>query len=109
MTELHPPEPVASFIDAVNRHDECAVLDAFAPGGYVDDWGRMYCGRDQIKAWSDSEFVGTTGTLRLREVDVEGDVIMVVVDWTAAGAEELSRFEFVPEGRWIASMTIREG
>ena len=34
------PEPVASFITAVNDHDEQAFLDAFAPDGTVDDWGR---------------------------------------------------------------------
>src|SRR5699024_11638510 len=47
------PEPVASFITAVNDHDEQAFLDAFAPDGTVDDWGRDFTGREQIKTWSD--------------------------------------------------------
>lgn len=47
------PEPVASFLDAVNRHDACAFLDAFAPDGEVDDWGRVFSGRAAIKTWSD--------------------------------------------------------
>ena len=40
------PEPVASFITAVNDHDEQAFLDAFAPDGTVDDWGRDFTGRE---------------------------------------------------------------
>lgn len=109
MADLHIPEPVASFIDAVNRHDEEAFLNAFAAGGYVDDWGRQFHGREQIKAWSDKEFIGAHGTLTPREVDVEGDVITVVGDWASTHANGLSRFEFVLDGAGLASMTIREG
>ncbi|HLT61967.1 MAG TPA: nuclear transport factor 2 family protein, partial [Microlunatus sp.] len=63
MTAPTVPEPIAGFIDAVNRHDEQAFLDAFTPDGSVDDWGRVFTGRDEIKAWSDNEFIGARGTL----------------------------------------------
>ncbi|GIG54346.1 nuclear transport factor 2 family protein [Demequina activiva] len=109
MAKLTIPEPVASFIDAVNRHDEEAFLDAFVAGGYVDDWGRTFHGRDQLKAWSDTEFIGAHGTLTPREVDIEGDVITVKGDWEATHANGFSSFEFVPEDGSIASLTIREG
>src|SRR5690625_6857001 len=58
MTEPTIPEPVASFIEAVNRHDEAAFLDAFTSNGTVDDWGRVFTGRDEIKRWSEKEFIG---------------------------------------------------
>lgn len=109
MAALRIPEPVASFIDAVNRHDEQAFLDSFIDGGYVDDWGRKFHGREQIKAWSDREFLGAQGTLTPRELDIEGDVITVIGDWDSTHASGLSAFEFVPENGMIASMTIHEG
>lgn len=49
MTDLQIPEPVASFIAAVNRHDGEAFLAAFTADGVVDDWGRAFPGRDAIK------------------------------------------------------------
>ncbi|WP_084104146.1 nuclear transport factor 2 family protein [Demequina sp. NBRC 110056] len=108
-SEQHIPEPIASFIAAVNGHDETAFLEAFVQGGYVDDWGRIFRGRDEIKAWSDKEFLGANGTLDVREVEVEGHVVTGVGDWRSSHANGLSSFEFVPEEGRIASMTIREG
>jgi hypothetical protein len=67
---MSEPVPASSpFIDVVNAHDEEAFLDAFTPGGAVDDWGRDFTGREQIKTWSDKEFIGSTGVLTVEEVD----------------------------------------
>ena len=33
MAEMQIPEPVASFIATVNRHDDAGFLDAFVEGG----------------------------------------------------------------------------
>lgn len=106
------PEPVASFIDAVNRHDEAAFLDAFGDDGFVDDWGRIFTGREAIKGWSDKEFIGATGTLTPNEVttaDSADTVVTVVGDWASTHANGVSRFEFSVSGDRIDSMTIREG
>lgn len=109
MTEQSVPEPVASFIDAVNRHDEAAFLDAFTDGGAVDDWGRVFTGRDEIKGWSDGEFIGAHGTFAVEEVDVNGGAITVVGDWRSTHANGRSKFDFGVEGDKITRMTIREG
>ncbi|GGR51316.1 ketosteroid isomerase-like protein [Nocardioides luteus] len=109
MTEQTIPEPVAAFIEAVNRHDEPAFLDAFTEGGAVDDWGRVFTGRDQIKAWSDNEFIGANGTLTVEEVRTENGTITVVGDWRSTHANGRSKFDFDVEGDKITRMTIREG
>lgn len=109
MTEQTIPEPVASFIDAVNRHDEAAFLDAFTSNGAVDDWGRVFTGRDEIKRWSDTEFIGSRGTLAVEEVDVAGATITVVGDWRSNHANGRSTFAFDVDGDKLAKMTIREG
>lgn len=109
MTDQQIPEPVASFIDAVNRHDEAGFLDAFTTEGAVDDWGRIFTGRAAIKAWSDREFIGATGTLTPEEVFEDGDELVVVGDWRSTHANGRSRFAFQVEGGSIRKMTIREG
>lgn len=103
------PSPVAEFIEAVNRHDEQVFLDAFVGGGVVDDWGRTFTGRDEIKAWSDNEFIGANGVLTPEEVTMDGDRVTVVGDWRSTHANGRSRFEFEVADGGIASMTIREG
>lgn len=103
------PEPVASFVAAVNRQDEPAFLGGFTDTGYVDDWGRVFSGRDAIKAWSDVEFLGSHGTLTPDTVTEEGDTVTVVGDWASSHANGRSRFEFTVAGDKIAAMIIREG
>lgn len=109
MAEQTVPEPVASFLEAVNRHDEAAFLDAFAEGGAVDDWGRVFTGREQIKGWSDGEFIGARGTLAVEEVEVSGTTITVIGDWRSQHANGRSRFDFEVDGDTLTRMTIREG
>ena len=109
MPDITIPEPVAAFIDAVNRHDEAAFLDAFTTDGAVDDWGRIFTGRGEIKAWSDKEFIGATGILTPEEVTTAGQEITVVGDWRSSWANGRSRFTFAIAGDKITTMTIREG
>lgn len=109
MTDTTMPEPVASFVEAVNRHDEDAVLDAFTETGFVDDWGRTFTGSSQIKGWSDKEFIGARGVMSPQRVTVDGDTVTVIADWRSSYANGLSSFAFVIAGDKLASMTIREG
>ncbi|MGY4718898.1 nuclear transport factor 2 family protein [Naumannella cuiyingiana] len=109
MTEIRIPEPVASFVEVVNRHDPDAFLDAFTETGYVDDWGRTFAGREAIRGWSDVEFIGARGTMTPQRVDVDGDTVTVIADWRSSHANGLSSFAFVTDGDKIVSMTIREG
>lgn len=109
MAEMQIPEPVASFIATVNRHDDAGFLDAFVEGGAVDDWGRDFVGREAIKAWSDREFIGAQGVLTPEEVAVSGDDVTVVGDWRSSHANGRSAFTFAVTGDKIAKMTIREG
>lgn len=103
------PSPIAQFIDAVNRHDEDAFLDAFTATGFVDDWGRIFTGREEIKAWSDKEFIGAVGTLTVTDVAQEGEDVVVTGDWRSNHANGLSIFTFRTDGDRLTSMTIRAG
>ena len=110
MTAPHLPQPVASFVETVNRHDDEGFLDAFAAGAVVDDWGRTFTGRDEIKAWSDREFIGSQGVLTVEEVSIQDDShVTVVGDWRSTHANGRSRFAFEVAGDRLTRMTIREG
>jgi nuclear transport factor 2 (NTF2) superfamily protein len=103
------PPPVEVFISAVNNQDEAGFLGAFTQDGFVDDWGRVFTGRDAIKTWSDREFLGAQGTLTVEEVHAGDDGrITVVGDWRSNHANGRSAFTFDLDGDDVASMTIRE-
>ncbi|MGW9114987.1 nuclear transport factor 2 family protein [Microbacterium sp. NPDC055683] len=110
MADTQIPEPVASFVAAVNRHDEEHFLAAFSDDGAVDDWGRVFGGASQIKEWSDREFIGAKGTLAVESVEVTptGEIV-VTGDWRSNYANGRSRFSFIVDGAQIVRMTIREG
>lgn len=109
MSDQQIPEPVASFIDTVNAHDDQGFLDAFTTEGTVDDWGREFTGREAIKEWSDKEFIGATGVLTPEEVSVDGDQVTVIGDWRSTHANGRSSFTFEIAGEKLNRMTIREG
>lgn len=110
MTLPQVPEPISSFIDTVNRHDDRGFLDAFTADGVVDDWGRTFTGREAIQGWSDVEFIGAHGVLTPEEVSTDGrGHVTVVGDWRSTHANGRSRFTFLTDGARITRMTIREG
>ncbi|WP_137824792.1 nuclear transport factor 2 family protein [Brevibacterium sp. 2SA] len=109
MTEQAIPHPVAGFIEIVNAHDAQGFLDSFTDDAFVDDWGRTFTGRDEIKGWSDREFIGSQGTLTPEEVDVDGNAVTVIGDWRSNHANGRSSFTFTTSGDKLTSMTIREG
>lgn len=109
MTTVQIPEPVASFITAINGQDEDAFIGAFTPTAFVDDWGTKYDGLAAIKTWSDRELLGAKGTFTPERVTQDGATITVIGDWRSSFANGFSLFRFTLEGDKIASMTIRAG
>jgi len=103
------PEPVASFWKAVNAHDEQGFLDAFTPEGSVDDWGRIFTGREEIKAWSDKEFIGARGRLDIESASEQDGQVTVIGDWKSNYANGRSNFIFEIQGSKLSRMAIREG
>ncbi|MFF3026368.1 nuclear transport factor 2 family protein [Microbacterium sp. NPDC057944] len=109
MTTPRIPEPIASFLTAVNGQDHDAFICAFTLDAFVDDWGTRYHGLDAIKTWSDRELLGAHGTFTAESVSVEGATVTVIGDWRSSFANGPSSFRFALNGSKIASMTIREG
>jgi hypothetical protein len=101
------PAAVQAALDAANGGDTEAFVDAFVDGeGAVDDWGRVFRGRDRIRAWSDAEFIGKQVTLDVTGVRTEGTTTVVSAQVAGQGFNGPSDFAFDVSGGRVALMKI---
>lgn len=100
------PAPVEQVIDAVNAGDTEGFLDAFSGVGVVDDWGRVATGRDQIRHWSDREFVGANASLTPEAVTRGHGEVTVDGSWTSSHFSGPSRFVFWYDDAGVTKMVI---
>jgi hypothetical protein len=105
MTDL--PEPVARALAAANANDTNAFLACFTPEGVVDDWGREFRGHDEIRAWSDREFIGVRVSLEVNGVDQQDGATTVTAAVGGEGFDGPSHFTFVADHDRVTRMTIR--
>ena len=71
------PPAVAGHIDAVNAHDEDAIVATFADGALVNDAHREFWGSEAIRRWVAKEMTGDQVTIDVTEViDHHGDTIV---------------------------------
>ena len=104
-TEL--PAPVRAALDAANANDTDAFLDCFAADGVVDDWGREFRGREEIRGWSDREFIGVRVSLEVTGVEERDGATVITAQVGGDGFNGPSHFSFRVEGEKLARMTIR--
>jgi hypothetical protein len=62
------PPVVAGHIDAVNAHDEDAIVATFADGALVNDAHREFWGTEAIRRWVAREMTGDQVTIDVTEV-----------------------------------------
>lgn len=101
------PAPVAAAIDAANANDLDAFLACFTPEGAVDDWGREFRGPDEIRSWSDREFIGVRVSLEVTGVNRRDGATVVTANVGGDGFNGPSHFEFQVEGELVTRMSIR--
>jgi len=71
------PPVVAGHIDAVNAHDEDAIVATFAADALVNDAHREFWGTEAIRRWVAREMTGDFVTIDVTEViDHHGDAIV---------------------------------
>ena len=101
------PSPVAAALDAANANDTAAFLACFTPDGVVDDWGREFHGPDEIREWSDREFIGAHVSLDVTAVERGGGATTVTATVGGDGFNGPSHFTFDVAGDRVTRMTIR--
>lgn len=100
------PEPVARLLAAANSGDTDGFLDTFTADGIVNDWGRIFTGRDEIKAWSDAEFIGVGVTLDVNAEITTGEYTTITAMVGGGGYNGQSHFSFTVQDDLVQEMTI---
>ena len=101
------PKPVAALLEAANANDTAAFLACFTADGVVDDWGREFHGSDEIRGWSDGEFIGVHVSLAVTDVERADAATTITATVGGEGFNGPSHFTFVVDGERVARMTIR--
>lgn len=108
------PPVVAGHIDAVNAHDEDAIVATFADGALVNDAHREFWGTEAIRRWVAREMTGDQVTIDVTEViEHHGDVIVRgrydgTFDKTNLPAELiLTNYFTVRDGKIVSLIVIR--
>jgi len=100
------PAPVARAIDAVNAGDTDAFLSEFARDGWIDDNGRRFVGRDEMRAWSDRELIGANSRFDVTGSKATNGGVAVDIEVASDGFNGYSSFAFAVEGEALRSMAI---
>jgi hypothetical protein len=99
--------PVKGMLEAANGGDLPRFLSGFTQDGVVDDWGREFRGTEQIKAWSDEEFIGKRVSVAVEGVERRGAETVVTAQVGGDGFNGPSHFTFEVAGDRISRLTIR--
>ncbi|MEU1597920.1 nuclear transport factor 2 family protein [Streptomyces sp. NPDC005708] len=78
MTSL--PKTIDQFFAAKNAHDADAVARTFADDAHVEDDGKTYRGRQEIRDWSDKESGSVQILLTVTEATHHGKEAVVTAD-----------------------------
>lgn len=100
------PAAVQRVLTAVDDLDADAFVAAFAPDGFVDDWGRQFRGPERIRSWSDGEFIGKSVTFAETRVSTPGNPVTIATQVGGDGFNGPSHFTFDVRDDQLASMTI---
>ena len=106
MAEL--PQAVQRIIEATNAGDAAAFVAAFTDEGVVDDWGRVFRGREEIARWDGAENTGVRSSFTVQEVAVDGDTVTARLAVGGGCFNGTSTFTFDVEGDRVRSMRITE-
>ena len=106
MTDFTVPAPVQALVDAINSGDEQAFVEAFAEDGSVDDWGRVLEGREGVSSWSQSDAIGQSAQMVIKDATTEGDTTELFFDWRSNRFNGTSRAFVTVEGDKVKTFRI---
>ena len=104
MVELEPP--IAAMIDATNREDSAAFLDAFSDDAVINDWGREFTGKAEIATWNNNENIGVNSRVEATGATRSGDETTVTVAVSGNGYNGGGRMVFTTSDGRIQRLVI---
>ncbi|MER7891648.1 nuclear transport factor 2 family protein [Micromonospora sp. NPDC094482] len=85
MTTTDLPPAIRALIEATNRGDSAAFVEAFTDDAYLNDWGREFRGRDGVRDWDGSDNIGVQSHFDLVAIEPGPDADSYVVTLTVTG------------------------
>jgi ketosteroid isomerase-like protein len=79
------PDSVRAFVEATNRGDTDAFLAAFTADAVLNDWGRVFTGRDEIASWNTTDNIGKQSHFDVVSVDGDAGSDTVTVTLAVSG------------------------
>jgi len=111
--ELTIPQPIATFIRAINKRDADGFLSSFTPDAVVTDVGREFRGSAAVRQWAEQEIFSVNVTLDVIDVaERDGQTVVTVkvdgtFDKTGLPDPLLLNHNFTVEGGKIAAFSSR--
>ncbi|MFF2371665.1 YybH family protein [Agromyces sp. NPDC058110] len=85
MSDDRVPAALRAFIDSTNRGDTEAFLDGFTDDASLDDWGRVFHGRDGIASWNETDNIGKRTHFELVGIEATDAADTVIATLTVTG------------------------
>ena len=79
------PAPLLAFIDTTNRGDSEAFTAVFAEDAVLDDWGRIFHGRDGVASWNRTDNIGKHTHFDLVGIEETDNPDQVIATLTVSG------------------------
>jgi hypothetical protein len=95
-----------AMIDATNRGDSDAVVASFTSDAVLNDWGRLFNGRDEIGRWDRDENTGSHNQIKVTSVAHRGDAVKVGITVSGGGFNGEGTFVFEFEDGLISRLNI---
>ncbi|GAB3599878.1 nuclear transport factor 2 family protein [Microbacterium tumbae] len=106
MPDIPLPAPVQALVDAINRADTEAFVAAFAPEGFVSDWGTVKVGPEGVRDWAATDAIGAGARMTVLSAETSGDTTRIRFGWTSSVFNGESDGIFIVAGDKLASFTI---
>ena len=106
------PKPIATFIEATNKHNSQEFLNVIADTAVIHDEGHDYHGIAEIKEWSDEKVFGAKVTLEpLKIIDQPGNTVITMkidgnFDKTGLPDPLIMDFHFTIDSDKISGLSI---
>jgi ketosteroid isomerase-like protein len=102
------PRPISELVDATNRADSEAFLATFTEDALLDDWGRRYRGREEIRDWDRTDNIGVQSHMGIvkAESGTATGTYSVAMAVAGNGFNGTGSMLFTVRGDLIASLVI---
>ncbi|BDP43682.1 hypothetical protein DAETH_36510 (plasmid) [Deinococcus aetherius] len=96
------------LLQAINDKDTPRFLNFFTETGAVEDDGRTFRGRDDIRRWSDDELIGAGGQVTVTAERVTSRGVEVDLDYTSSDYSGPTRFVLTWKGTELTSLKVED-